>query len=147
MRISRAVAVAGLLALAVAGCSSDSGSDTPDPAALASGIAAQATSPAAAPSSDAGGGNQAVGSCEDGRLSAKAALTATIADDVSLPDGCTSLSVTVPDDTDAAVGQSLCSTAASEAFRYGIAGVAVVTASGTKLATGTAPSTECTIAG
>lgn len=144
MTISRALAAAGLLVLAAAGCSSsDSGSDTPDPGALASSIAAQATSPAAG-ATGSSSGDQAVGNCVDGQLSAKAALAATIATDVSLPEGCTSLAVTVPDDTDAGVAQSLCSTAAGEAYRYGIEGVVVTTDAGTKLATGTAPSTECT---
>jgi hypothetical protein len=145
MTILRALAGAALLAAAVAGCSSSDSTDTPDPGALASSIAAQATSPAAG--SDSGSGGQAVGNCADGQLSAKAALTATIATDVSLPDGCSSLAVTVPDDTDAGVGQALCGTAANEAFRYGIAKVVVVTDSGTELASGTAPSTECTATG
>lgn len=55
--------------------------------------------------------------------------------------------MTVRDDTDVAVGQSLCNMAAGEAYRYGIAGVVVITDSGRKLATGTAPSTECTTTG
>ena len=137
MTTPRALAAAGLLVLAVAGCSSsDSGSDTPDPAALASSIAAQATSPAAPPASAGGGGE-----CGDAPLAAKAALTGADYLDVGMVQGCKLLSV-VTRLTDPGAGVAMCQRVAGEVWQLGVKSIVVVTADGTELATAD-PATPC----
>ncbi len=140
MTIPRALAAAGLLALAVAGCSSsDSGSDTPDPAALASSIAAQATSPAAGATESASAGSG--GECGDAPLAAKAALTGADYLDVGMVQGCKLLSV-VTRLTDPGVGVAMCERVAGEVWQLGVKSIVVVTADGTELATAD-PATPC----
>jgi hypothetical protein len=151
MKIYGAVLAAGLIAAAVAGCSSSSG--TPSSAgAVASSIKAQATS-AAAPSSAAGGSAAAGGSsaaggvgdrskdCPDAIAAAKAALSGMSVTEVSLPEGCTVVYIKTPS-TDKQVGKDMCDKVAGEVFQLGILGIAVESDGGDSLALG-APSQPC----
>jgi hypothetical protein len=145
MKIYGAVLAAGLIAAAVAGCSSSSG--TPSSAgAVASSIKAQATS-AAAPSSAAGGSAAAGGvgdrskDCPDAIAAAKAALSGMSVTEVSLPEGCTVVYIKTPS-TDKQVGKDMCDKVAGEVFQLGILGIAVESDGGDSLALG-APSQPC----
>jgi hypothetical protein len=138
MKTSRVAAAAGFLVLGVAGCSS--GSDSPDPGALAASIKAQATSPAAG-SSAAGGAVDRSEDCPDAILAAKAALAGMSVTDVSLPEGCTVVRITTPE-TDQQIGKDMCDKVAGEVYQMGIVGIAVESDSGASLALG-APSQPC----
>lgn len=137
MKTSRVVAAAGFLAFGVAGCSS--GSDSPDPGALASSIKAQAT---AAASSAAGGAVERSKDCPDAILAAKAALAGMSVTDVTLPEGCTVVYIKTPV-TDQQIGKDMCDKVAGEVYQMGIVGIAVESDSGKSLALG-APSQPCT---
>lgn len=142
MQTSRVVAAAGFLVLGVAGCSS--GSDSPDPGALAASIKAQATSPAvaaSAASSAAGGVVDRSKDCPDAILAAKAALAGMSVTDVTLPEGCTVVYIKTPV-TDQQVGKDMCDKVAGEVYQLGIVGIAVETDGGKSLAIG-APSQPC----
>ena len=134
MTTSRVLAVAALLGLAAAGCSS-SDSDTPDPGALASSIKAQATSPAAAPSAGDSGGGDPAGDCGSAPLSAKAALAGMSVTDVTMIEGCTTISVKTPL-TDPAIGRDMCDKVAGEVYQMGVKTIAVESDNGTPLAVG-----------
>jgi hypothetical protein len=142
MTTSRVLAAAALLGLAVAGCSSSSDSDTPDPGALASSIKAQATSPAAAPSSaDSSSGADSSGDCGSAPLSAKAALAGMSITDVSMVEGCTNIYIKTPT-TDPAIGKDICDKVAGEVYQMGVKTIAVESDSGAALAVGS-PATGC----
>ena len=142
MKTSRVTVAAGQLVLAAAGCSSSS--DTPSPGALATSIQAQATSPAAAASSAAGGAIDRSTDCPDAILAAKAALAGLSVTEVTLPEGCTVVSVKTPL-TDPQIGKDMCDKVAGEVFQMGVVGVTVESDSGTALALG-APSQPCMVA-
>jgi hypothetical protein len=163
MKIYGAVGAAGVLAVALAGCSSSSDPSTPAPKALASSIAAQATSPAAdgsaadgsasagsgsAGSGSAGSGSAAAGSesggsgeCSGAVAATRAALAGLAVSSVTLPEGCTVVYIKTPKN-DTGLGVQMCEKAAAKVFPLGLVGVAVESDAGDPLAIG-APSQSC----
>ncbi|HST67465.1 MAG TPA: hypothetical protein VLM05_19990 [Mycobacteriales bacterium] len=135
------LAAVGLLALALAGCSSDSPSGSASAGDVAASIKAQATSPAPAAASSAGGTVDRSKDCPDAILAAKAALSGMSVTDVSLPEGCTVVFVQTPV-TDKEIGKDMCDKVAGEVYQLGIVGIAVESDAGDSLALG-APSQPC----
>jgi hypothetical protein len=137
------LAAVGLLALALAGCSSDSPSGSASAGDVAASIRAQATSPAAGSSAapSAGGTVDRSKDCPDAILAAKAALSGMSVTDVSLPEGCTVVFVQTPV-TDKEIGKDMCDKVAGEVYQLGIVGIAVESDAGDSLALG-APAQPC----
>jgi hypothetical protein len=154
---------AGLLALAVAGCSSTS--DSPSAAAPASSAAApSAAAPSAAATSDPATGSSAAagsagsagsagdagsagsagddsGECSGAVAKTKSALSGLAVSEVTLPAGCSMVFIRTPNN-DKALGLQLCEKAAATVFPLGLSGVDVETDQGDSLALG-APSQPC----
>jgi hypothetical protein len=144
MTISRALAGAALLGLAVAGCSS--GSDEPAAAGTSAAAAPPAGSSAAAPGSadptSDGSGSEGSGDCSAAPAAAKAAMAGMDVTDVQLLSGCTALWVKTPT-TDPAIGRDMCTKVAGEVYQLGVKSIAVESDAGDALAVGS-PAQPCT---